>query len=514
VGVFNLIFKTSISLNMKNGTLCMTLLLVVLTIPGIFAQVNWCGTQDLDELKAQMLRTREEMRDFVRPRNAVTYVPVRFHLVALTDGTGRATEPQAFKALCILNDNYEDQDIQFYLKEFKYPNNSVIYNNPQSFSAEVAMKSQMKYDAINIFLVNEIGTPGVAAYFKLPMGKNGNDWIVITDEYIADVRVLTHEVGHYFSLNHTFYGWEPDGYDASIHGNPVNFPAINGTPVELVNGSNCTTAGDAICDTPADYLFPSNNCSYTLQVKDKNGDLLAPDVSNHMNYHFGCNAYHFSDDQKTEVNNNLFSNLREYIRPNYTPNTTEITTAPVLQTPLQNELVETYNKVELTWTAVPGADKYLISLKPSGGSVFYLVSNTNSFTLTNLLPNKNYLWAVMGFNEYSTCAPFSIGSRVFKTGGTFTDTSESLDIQGWSVHPNPAKSIGNIFVNVESENGIKLDVSLLTMTGQRVQFFSNHKFAPGLSTLEIETLGMPAGIYLVSLRGEMGTMTKKVAVID
>jgi hypothetical protein len=85
---------------------------------------------------------------------------------------------------------------------------------------------------------------------------------------------LTHEMGHYFNLSHTF-------------GDP---PPVS---TELVNGSNCAISGDSICDTPADpYTLGSNyvdgNCSFIYTGKDANGDYYDPDVSNIMSYYGGC----------------------------------------------------------------------------------------------------------------------------------------------------------------------------------------------------------------------------------
>lgn len=91
----------------------------------------------------------------------------------------------------------------------------------------------------------------------------------------AGARVIAHELGHYFSLAHTFQG--------------------NGT--ENVNGSNCATEGDQICDTPADpyiALAPMDmyvkNCRFIYTGKDANGEYYNPDLGNVMSYYTcgGC----------------------------------------------------------------------------------------------------------------------------------------------------------------------------------------------------------------------------------
>lgn len=87
----------------------------------------------------------------------------------------------------------------------------------------------------------------------------------------AQIETLAHELGHVLGLGHTF----------------------NSFDLELVDGSNCTTAGDALCDTPADpgNLWPGDvdvsTCTYTGNATDANGDVYAPMLRNLMCYS-GC----------------------------------------------------------------------------------------------------------------------------------------------------------------------------------------------------------------------------------
>jgi hypothetical protein len=110
----------------------------------------------------------------------------------------------------------------------------------------------------------------------------------------ADVGTIAHELGHYFSLDHPF-------------ANP-------GT--ELVNESNCATAGDQVCDTPADpYVYGqaiSNyidaNCLFTYTGKDANGSYYDPDVSNIMSYYSPCICLKFTHDQYEKMAQYYLSN--------------------------------------------------------------------------------------------------------------------------------------------------------------------------------------------------------------
>ncbi|NRB46443.1 MAG: hypothetical protein HRU41_02140 [Saprospiraceae bacterium] len=86
-------------------------------------------------------------------------------------------------------------------------------------------------------------------------------------------KSLSHEMGHYFGLLNT-YGTQ------------------NSAP-ELVDGSNCETAGDLICDTPADpfvpgdtlrpkYLHDNLPCRFVFEGRDPAGQYYIPDVGNMM----------------------------------------------------------------------------------------------------------------------------------------------------------------------------------------------------------------------------------------
>ncbi|ABG59857.1 M12 family metallo-peptidase [Cytophaga hutchinsonii] len=93
--------------------------------------------------------------------------------------------------------------------------------------------------------------------------------------------VVAHELGHYFGLAHTF----------------------DNTVPELANGSNCATAGDKICDTPADpYVMGEETsdymigCEFNSLKRDANGDTYSPDVSNIMSY-YPCGCASFTYDQ-------------------------------------------------------------------------------------------------------------------------------------------------------------------------------------------------------------------------
>ncbi|MBK9047683.1 MAG: hypothetical protein IPL74_13565 [Bacteroidetes bacterium] len=103
---------------------------------------------------------------------------------------------------------------------------------------------------------------------KFPFWGNLQDhYVAVTASNLNDNSTLAHELGHYLGLYHT--------HETS-----------NG--VEYVNGSNCGTAGDLLCDTPADpNLFSCSNssCQYTCPtLTDPLGQFYSPLMDNIMSY--------------------------------------------------------------------------------------------------------------------------------------------------------------------------------------------------------------------------------------
>ena len=103
---------------------------------------------------------------------------------------------------------------------------------------------------------------------------------------MANSGTVTHELGHVFSLAHTFGAGD---VIAAAQGEPFD------ASMELVDGSNCETTGDNICDTPADPYIPNDpngtvwidgNCVYIYDGRDANGDYYEPDIDNIMAYYF------------------------------------------------------------------------------------------------------------------------------------------------------------------------------------------------------------------------------------
>ena len=240
-------------------------------------------------------------------------IPVVFHVIHKSDGTGLLTPQQIENQMAVLNEDFagytgnyvksgtlftdgqgERTSIQFELVEIKYwPNNEWFTdagaNAPSEFkSTIIGYPSYNTTEYLNVY-TNDAGGNNALGYATLPAGSAGSvyDGIVMNYETIDgrdngygnynQGRTLVHEVGHYLGLEHTFLP----------HGSC-------GLP-------NDYTHGDLIADTPAQQNYdlgsaPSSDCGSPSAIE------------NFMNYSIDDAMFTFSEEQT----NRMICSLQNY----------------------------------------------------------------------------------------------------------------------------------------------------------------------------------------------------------
>ena len=249
-----------------------------------------CGTSTQTQYEARERLFQNRINAANNPsatsRNATKYVPIRFHIVSKTDGTLGIKEQTIINLLCQINNEYEDQDIVFYIFKngdeplFDRINNTAFYEDPGSSAGLNQISQNWSNKAINIYFTKTAGSnPNTLAYYLGPFPGFAKEHIICKNS-AADGPTVAHEIGHFFSLAHPFFGWEDNAWDPNVHGNPVGTYAPAGAPFlnEKMDGSNCTIAADGLCDTPPDYLFAfsaaQNGCNpWSGGAMDPNGEI-------------------------------------------------------------------------------------------------------------------------------------------------------------------------------------------------------------------------------------------------
>lgn len=485
-----------------------------------------CGTHpDSEGFELQQSRLLHNLRAAAEgtatPRD-VSFVPIRFHVGAKNDGTGRISVNKVLDQLCELNEDFAPYDIQFFLAggNINFINNTTFYENHSATQSSV-MSIQKDSRALNVFIVESANTgnnPGdgvTLAYYNIP-----RDWIVITKTYIRDNdATLTHEIGHYFSLLHTFNGWECGGYNTENDPAPTSASCGNST-TERENGSNCETSGDFVCDTPPDYNngLGWNNCDFSLNVLDPQGNRIDPDERNYLSYFLSCpdDEYYFSDQQVQAMQQDLNSFSRNYLRLDPVPTVPVITESTTPNYPIENEVTDAYNYVNFQWDAVPNATAYFLEIDRVATfsiSPIRLVVYGNSKVITDLTSDRNYYWRVRPFNAMSGCAPIS-DLVSFRTGTGVTNIDTPSFVEEFTVSPNPVFGQSELQIRLSSQEAFNGTIEVLDITGRPTGVQRQYDFATGAQQLSLNIDRLTSGIYLLQITTSEGRLTQKVVVAN
>jgi len=199
---------------------------------------------------------------------AFTCINVQFHVVRYSNGSGGVSESYVNQITDLLNSHFNPHGIYINKTGIDYINNSTYYDmNDSSFNSLIATNNNS--NAVNFYLVNSSSTWSGKAQ-AIP-SKN----LVLVNS-LGLTGVAAHELGHCLNLWHTFQGTK----------------AGTSGCAEFTSGSNCTSCGDYVCDTPAD-ADTGNTGGYN------------PDMTNNMSYYTYFTLDHFTSQQGLRMRNAL-----------------------------------------------------------------------------------------------------------------------------------------------------------------------------------------------------------------
>jgi hypothetical protein len=244
--------------------------------------VDCCGTEMSQEYLSEIERMVQDgswdnatNNNFPQPRG-IQYVKTTFHILRYADGSGGLETSRCQLQIDYLNSHLEGGNLVFCISNILFHDldNPVVTYPTGPYIGYVQ-------GTMNVYCTPYIEhTFGLCGYASYP---TGTTFVVQNNCMDYGEYTFSHEAGHYFGLPHTFDGTE------------------DGSNPECVDGSNCSTAGDYICDTPADDNGGWNfQCGYIGGGVDVcNETPYAPSAENIMSYAPDACTTEFSPNQQS-----------------------------------------------------------------------------------------------------------------------------------------------------------------------------------------------------------------------
>lgn len=348
---------------------------------------NWCGTQTTpDYLQKYFSKDRTNQYFDPNERGGINWIPVFYHIITKSDGTGGVGYKAIFESHCELNIIYNPFNIGFYIDGIDTIKNTTLWEYQNQFLGYQAFGQYNEPNKCNVYVNGNL--PGLCGFATFPNSAPGGGGIFMDDACLGSgTTTFPHEMGHYLGLLHTF---------------------DDGNGIEFVNGTNCSSAGDGFCDTPADFLDERTPCPYTGNQTDPNGDLYKTviDETLYMSYFNDACTNRFSNQQQAEMNSVLINerpNLLNQTLPDLSPLPVPTFTSPA------NGDTTLVGTVTISWNKIPNARYYFFRFQNANASIVYVdtVITDTSFTVTGLAPGKTFRYRVKGVSYGNTCSPFS-----------------------------------------------------------------------------------------------------------
>jgi hypothetical protein len=218
--------------------------------------------------------------------NDPSTIPVVFHIIYKSDGTGDISDQRVIDQVTVLNEDYRalpgtmgeqgfDTKIEFVLAGITRTANDKWFRDR---GQEYYYKTALAWDVTKYCNIYVNSASGYLGYSYFPQDSAGEWWDGITLLYETvggrdngyppydQGRTLVHEMGHYVGLEHTFYGGCCNGY----------------------------TCGDLIVDTEAEETAHYYcDQTYTCGTPDP--------IHNYMNYTDDLCMYQFTSEQSNRA---------------------------------------------------------------------------------------------------------------------------------------------------------------------------------------------------------------------
>jgi len=349
-------------------------------------------------------------------------------------------------------------------------------------------------NTLNIYYLDEIGDQQLSQFAggisTFPWDGDLSTRFIVMQKASSNGNggILAHEIGHFFGLWHTH-------------------TPFNGR--ELVNGSNCATAGDLVCDTPADPNLGAtgtNGCNYQANFVDSNGDAYNPDPSNIMSYAPNFCLTRFSAGQNDRMNfyyettdlNEITQDTDAFPDFSIASNVDRlnITSGQSLDIPytFDNRGINEDLEVEIFWQLEQEGEITLTIQKDTLELIAGSETITENFRVQMPLSK--------GTGEYTLTAVLDPNSKVLEQDKRNNFYSTALNVNNdqfsdLTLFPNPATNQIRIF-NRDRAKGGDITLQIVDFAGRVYQ--TEKRFKNGDEFFaEMDVRSIPQGVYFLNL---------------
>lgn len=303
--------KSQVLFRYKSTTKLLALFFLLLGNTLLFAQdqkilkgKQISGTVINDEELKFLTSHKEALQGFEPPTSLrMKEIPVKVHIVKSSNAESASID-DVKTAFAKLNKYFIQIYVQFVpLGDYNYISNDKYYKFNKEDENALCSNNDLK-EVLNLYIVGSISDGPLKfcgyTYYPEDIEKN-KDRVFLANDCLTDGVSLARQMGHYFTLFST----------SGLKVSETN---------EWVNGENCKTEGDLICDTPADpgleLSTVDERCGYIGKRQDRSGRkrFYKPDTKNLMsdNPRLYC-CDHFSEQQYQKM---LYAaiNLRAYLK--------------------------------------------------------------------------------------------------------------------------------------------------------------------------------------------------------
>ncbi|GAA5221977.1 T9SS type A sorting domain-containing protein [Membranihabitans marinus] len=474
-----------------------------------------CGTGDLSTYFAQMNFSSSD----IQLRSSTTsYFPLNVVSVGNDQGQGHLDPVTIRSSLCALNQDFEFLDVQFYIKdEIKYLNRTSYYDHDKNSGFEM-MRNNNDRNAFNVYIVDN--PDSTCGYFN-----QTNPAIAIAKNcFEGGLHALTHEMGHYLGLPHTFFGWENLTYNQTRVPRTLSIRGSDTLYTERVSGQYCDKASDGFCDTPPDYLGFRWSCDrdgYSLDTYvDPDGVEFKVDGRNFMSYSLNSCQETFSTEQSNKMlvnlldsRNGLYSGLKyQFVADELVSGENIVPIAPAQDAEVN------YLNVRLQWEALAGSTEYYVEISRFPGILFnedpnkITLVSTNSFVdvgANNLLLDTKYYWKVYPLNPFTLC-PVSSTEQKFTTR-TQTNTQQFSNGEKVTIFPNVLSGQDrNINIQYMVQQAKTFHIDLIDLQGKVVLSQDSHIL--GDTTEPFQLPNLTAGMYFFKFSNGQDYLIQKIII--